>query len=52
MGFHKPSLFIEIGKLEFVFVVLKENENNSTEVVYKNSIPLEGLRKTEFQILI
>ncbi len=45
MGFHKPSLFIEIGKLEFVFVVLKENENNSTEVVYKNSIPLEGFTK-------
>ena len=43
MKLNSPIFFIEINKKEFVFLAGDILENNSFEVLHKNSIPIQGI---------
>ena len=47
MQVKSPTLFIEINHLEFVFVVIDNLENNEHKLLYKNSVPLEGMKNNK-----
>ena len=47
MRVKSPNLFIEINNLEFVFIVIDNSENNEDKLLYKNSVPLEGMENNK-----
>ena len=47
MQVKSPTLFIEINNLEFVFIVIDNLENNEHKLLYKNSVPLEGMENNK-----
>ena len=49
-----PILFIEINKLEYIFIAGKVNDKNNFEIIYKCNIPLIGIdnnRITDFNLV-
>lgn len=41
------SLFVEINNYEFTFIVIKNFEDNGFKLIYKKSLPLEGISKNQ-----
>ena len=41
------SLFVEISNYEFTFIVTKNFEDNGFKLIYKKSLPLEGISKNQ-----
>ena len=39
------NLFIEINNLEFVFVVVESNDNNYSKIIFKQKIPIQGIKE-------
>ena len=43
MQINSPNLFVEINKYEFSFIVADNTESSDIEIVYKTSVPIEGI---------
>ena len=43
MQINTPTLFVEINKSEFIFLVGKLDENNIFEIIHKNNLDLKGI---------
>ncbi len=44
MKIYSPTLFIEINNHNFVFAVVDISENHFIKILYKNSVPIEGVK--------
>ena len=47
MESNSHSLFVEINNYEFTFIVTKNFEDNGFKLIYKKSLPLEGISKNQ-----
>ena len=47
MESNSHSLFLEINNYEFTFIVTKNFEDNGFKLIYKKSLPLEGISKNQ-----
>ena len=47
MESNSHSLFVEINNCEFTFIVTKNFEDNGFKLIYKKSLPLEGISKNQ-----
>ena len=43
MKIYSPNLFIEINYSEYIFIVGDENENNEFKLIYKHTVPIQGI---------
>ncbi len=48
MKINSPSLYIEINKFEFIFIVVDKIDNDDCKIAHINSVPIQGI--TEHQI--
>ena len=47
MKFNSLKLYIEIGLVEFNFIVTDETENDTLKIVHKNSSNIKGISKNK-----
>jgi cell division protein FtsA len=55
MKINAPNLFIEINNLEYIFVVSNNDENNDFNLLYKNSVSIQGISNNQiidFELVI
>lgn len=43
MQINNPTLFVEINKTQFIFLVIKDNDNEKFEIIYKVEVPIQGI---------
>ena len=54
MLIYSPTLFIEINKSDYTFVVGDEDENKHFKIIYKYVVPLQGVDNnqiTDFDLI-
>ena len=55
MKINAPNLFIEINNLEYIFVVGNNDENGDFNLLYKNSVSIQGISNNQivdFELVI